>query len=263
LKVPRLGRSFFGLATTASGVLQLVTGDFVRLVPMWPAWLPARSGWAYVIGVVLVAAGLAILSGRMARTAAAVVAAMILVMVVLLYPPSMVANPLIDRPFLRGFMYTNPLKCLALVGGAALLVGRKPDEERMFPPLVRIIGRMEPWGAVFLAVFLIVCGLQHFAYGDFVLALVPHWIPPGQRFWTYFTGVALIAGGAGILVPRTARLAATSSALMIFLWVLLLHIPRALAEPNHAFETAGVFEALALSGVALIVAGTRAGGIDR
>ncbi len=46
---------------------------------------------------------------------------------------------------------------------------------------------------------------------------------------------------------------------MIFLWVLLLHIPRALAGPNHANETAGVFEALAISGVALIVAGTPAG----
>jgi uncharacterized membrane protein YphA (DoxX/SURF4 family) len=87
---------------------------------------------------------------------------------------------------------------------------------------------------------------------------VPAWIPPGQRFWTYITGAALIAGGSGILIPRTARLAATLSAVMIFLWVLLLHIPRAIAGPQHVFETAGVFEALALSGVALIVAGTRA-----
>jgi hypothetical protein len=44
---------------------------------------------------------------------------------------------------------------------------------------------------------------------------------------------------------------------MIFLWVFLVHIPRALAGPNHANETAGVFEALALSGVALLVAATR------
>jgi predicted oxidoreductase len=45
---------------------------------------------------------------------------------------------------------------------------------------------------------------------------------------------------------------------MIFLWVLLLHIPRALMEANHANETAGVFEALALSGVALLVASAQA-----
>jgi len=90
-------------------------------------------------------------------------------------------------------------------------------------------------GTVFLAVFLVVCGMEHLTYSDFVTGLVPSWIP-GQRFWTYFTGVALIVGGAGILVPRTARLAATLSAVMIFLWVLLLHIPRALAGPHHAGE---------------------------
>ena len=68
--------------------------------------------------------------------------------------------------------------------------------------------------------------------------------PGGQRFWTYFAGVALIAGGLGLVVRPTARLAAGLSALMIFSWVFLVHIPRALAGPNHANETAGVFEAL-------------------
>jgi hypothetical protein len=49
------------------------------------------------------------------------------------------------------------------------------------------------------------------------------------------------------------------SALMIFLWVLLLHVPRALSEAQPAFEAAGIFEALALSGTALLVAATRDG----
>jgi uncharacterized membrane protein YphA (DoxX/SURF4 family) len=133
-------------------VLQLATGEFVRLVPRLPAWLPAQPAGAYAIGVVLVLLGVALLSGRVARTAAI----------------------------------------------------------------------------------------------------------PGQRFWTYFTGVALIAGGSGILVPAASRLAAALSALMIFLWVLMLHIPRALAGPKHANETAGVFEALALSGVAAGRGDTRA-----
>jgi len=143
-----VGRSFFGVATMASGVLQLATGDFVRLVPKLPAWVPAPSLWAYLVGVVLAVIGLAILSGRMARTAASVLAAMILVEVLFLYIPQMGANPLIDRPFLRGFMYTNPLKALALVGGAAILVGTSPDDGRPLAALVRGIGRLAPLGAV-------------------------------------------------------------------------------------------------------------------
>jgi uncharacterized membrane protein YphA (DoxX/SURF4 family) len=188
----------------------------------------------------------AILSDQMVRPAAGALAVMLVLNVLLFHLPQTIVNPGVDRPFLRGFMWTNPLKCLALVGGAALLTG----------PSARGIGRLEPWGPALLAAFLIVCGMQHFVYRDFVTGMVPAWMP-GQRFWTYFTGVALMAGGAGLLVLRTARLAASLSALMIFLWVLMLHVPRALAGPNHANETAGVFEALGLSGVALLVAGTR------
>ena len=245
-----LGRSFFGAATMASGVLQLVTGEFVRLVPKAPAWMPSHSIAPYLVGVVLVAAGSAMLSGRMARTAASTVGAMILMMFLLLAAPNVVANPLV------GFMWTNPLKSLALVGGAAILIGTLPDDGHALSPPTRAFWRLESLGTIFLAIFLVVCGMQHFVYRDFVDTLVPSWIPT-PRFWTYFTGVALIAGGLGILFRPTARLAATLSGVMIFLWVLLLHIPRSLAGPNHANETAGAFEALAISGVALMVAGTR------
>jgi uncharacterized membrane protein len=251
-----LGRCFFGAAALATGVLQLVTADFVRLVPKLPAWVPAQPVWACVVGVVLVAAGLAILSGRMARAAASLVGVMILVMVPLLWPPQFIWNPVVDRPFFRGFMWTNPLKSLALAGGAAMLARWLRDDARPLPGLVRALGRLAPAGPVLFAVFLIVCGMQHFWYRVFVDQLVPAWIP-GTRLWTYFTGAALMAGGVGILVPPTARLAATLSGLMIFLWVPLLHIPRAIAGPHRANETAGVFEALALSGVALVVAATR------
>jgi uncharacterized membrane protein YphA (DoxX/SURF4 family) len=249
-----LGRSFFGAATMASGVLQIVTGDFVRLAPTLPAWVPAHSLWASAVGIVLVGAGLAILTGWLTRTAAVVVGA-VLVIVLLSLLPQMVVNPAFDRPFLRGFMWTRPLKALALVGGAAILAGGLAGEPRAASALVRGFASLAPVGRILLALFLVVAGMQHFAYANFVKDLVPSWIP-GQLYWTYLAGVALMAGGVGMLVPRTARLAALMSALMIFLWVLLLHIPRAFAGPNHANETAGVFEALAFSGIALLVAAT-------
>jgi uncharacterized membrane protein len=251
-----LGRTFLGVATIASGILQLVIGDFVRLVPSLPAWVPAHAALAYLIGVVLIVLGLAIVSGRRVREASSLLVALIVVMVVLLWVPALWASPGIDRPWLRGFMWTNPLKALALVGGAAILAARSPNEPSGLAPLTRAIGRLEPAGPYLLAAFLVVCGVQHFVYSEFVATLVPPWIPPGQRFWTNFAGVALVAGGVGSLVRTTAPLAASLSALMIVSWVFLVHVPRALAGPNHANETAGVFEALALSGVVLLVAAT-------
>jgi uncharacterized membrane protein len=247
----RLGRILFGAGVLGSGVLQLSTGAFIRLVAA-SSWRPTHPAVIYAVGVLLVVIGLAILTGRMGRTASTILAAMILVNLLVLYPPSMVADPRIDRPLLRGFMYTNPLKCLALIGGAAM-VAAVLAEERGAPGFVQRFASWARFGPYLLAAFLIVCGLQHFVYAPFVVGLVPEYMP-ARMFWTYFTGVALFAGGTGILIPRTSRLAATLSGVMIFLWVLMLHIPRAVSGPGHAFETAGVFEALALSGVAFLAA---------
>ena len=55
-----------------------------------------------------------------------------------------------------------------------------------------------------------------------------------------------------MLVPRTAQLAAAMSALMVFLWVLLLHIPRVLTI-GDANETTALFEALTMCGMALLI----------
>lgn len=248
-----IGRAFFGLAVAASGVLQLATGQFVRIVPALPPSVPIPAAAAYLVGLLLVAIGLGIVFGWAARTAAAAFAVLVLFDVVFIYPPQFFTHPEIDHPFLRGFMYTNPLKCLALVGGAAMLAARLPGPLEPLPKLVAMVAARSWLAPSLLAAFLVVCGMQHFVYAPFVDTLVPTWIPPGARFWTYFTGVSLLAGGLGILVPRTRSLAAGLSALMIFLWVLMLHIPRGLAGPNHANEIAGAFEALALSGVALLV----------
>jgi uncharacterized membrane protein YphA (DoxX/SURF4 family) len=103
---------------------------------------------------------------------------------------------------------------------------------------------------------MIVCGIQHFIWVEFVTSLVPTWVPPNALFWTYFAGMALIAGGAGLLVPRTARLAGLMSGLMVFLWVLMLHIPRAVAAADAGSsrnEWTAVFEALAVSGLAVVL----------
>jgi uncharacterized membrane protein YphA (DoxX/SURF4 family) len=239
-----LGRLFFAISMVAFGIQQLVTGDFVRLVPPLPAWMPSHSFWAYLVGIVLIVTGIAIGIGRKARWAAAVVGAMLLLSILFLHLPKAATNPLV------GFMWTNPCKALAMLGGVLILAAALPEDET---GLARLFRKLAPLGPLFLAAFLILGGIQHFVYLDFVTSLVPSWVP-GPHLWTYFAGIALIAGGVGLLVPKTARLAALMTGIMILLWVVLLHIPRAVNGPNHAGETAGVFEALALSGVAFILA---------
>jgi hypothetical protein len=74
-------------------------------------------------------------------------------------------------------------------------------------------------------------------------------------FWMYFGGAALIAGGLGIMIKPTRRLAALLTGIMLFLWVILLHIPRAIADPHSGDgnEWTSVFEAFAFSGIAFLI----------
>nr|WP_211214571.1 hypothetical protein [Actinomycetospora chiangmaiensis] len=54
-------------------------------------------------------------------------------------------------------------------------------------------------------------GVLHFAAPAPFDALVPPWIPGGARFWTYASGVAELAVGTAVAVPRTRRLGATAA----------------------------------------------------
>jgi uncharacterized membrane protein len=246
-----LGRLFFAVAMAAFGIQQLVSGELVRLAPPLPAWMPWHPFWAYVTGALLLAAGAAIALRIGARWAAAALGVMLLFDIVVLHLPKALANAGV------GAAWTNPCKALAMLGGVLILAAVLPEDRAGgSPALERTFSKLTSLGPVFLAAFMILGGIQHFVYRDFVATLVPSWIP-NPMFWTCFAGVALIAGGIGLLVPKTARWAALMTGLMILSWVVLLHIPRALAAPHDPGETSGVFEALAFSGVAFILADRR------
>jgi uncharacterized membrane protein len=254
-KLVRLGRTFFAASMVGLGTLHLIFADFVtRMIPAWPAWVPGRSIWARLVGIVLIAVGVLIAVDRKARVAASLLGTIIVLSLLLFSVPQILANPWF------GGTWTNPAKLLALCGGAFLLAGlaSEPSRARVGEGLStgesqherRLLAR------IVLGGFLMLAGIQHFVYADFVANMVPEWIP-GHLFWAYFTGLALLAGGAGLMIERTARAAAFACGVMIFLWFLILHIPRAADEPRNTGEWSGVFESLAISGMAFALAGTR------
>jgi uncharacterized membrane protein len=240
----RIGRLFFALAVLGSGILQLVMGHFVRLLPVHPGRLPPV--WlAYLFGVLLALIGFALLVRRVVSFAALAIAMILLVLFLGFGLPVALAHPW------AGFGWTDPLMMLALIGGAFL--AGAPREGSPGSSLDRFFEKATRFVPLLLGAFLAYCGMAHFLAAADVASMIPSWIP-AHMFCTYFAGVALIAGGVGVLVPRTARLAATMSGIMVFSWVFLVHIP--LAVDKHSIsESAGVFEALGVSGVAFMLAG--------
>src|SRR5690349_1108103 len=149
------GRMFYGIAIVAFGLLHIGYADFVtRIAPWWPAWIPGRPLWAYIIGALLIGAGGAILLNMRTATVATLLAAGLLLSFLLLGVPLMAGDRLL------GGAWTVAFKALALCGGA-LLIARKTGAV----------------GAWFFAAFLTLCGIQHFIFIDFVATLVPSWIP--------------------------------------------------------------------------------------
>lgn len=239
------GRACFALALAGFGVLSFIYGDIViGRAPAWPDALPGRLVWAAITGALLLGASVTLLLGRNGRWPLLLSALVVLVWGFLRHLPIVAAHQVLDGS------WTAMGKAVALVGGLCTGAATLPD------------ALPEPWrqrsitlGRIALGYFLLQSGIQHFMFTSFVATLVPAWIPD-HLFWARLAGVALIAGGAGLLFPPTARLAAIMSGLMIFTWFIILHIPRALSAAGTAAtrnEWTAVFEALAFSGIAFML----------
>ena len=94
-------------------------------------------------------------------------------------------------------------------------------------------------------------GLGHFTGADAMAAMVP---VPGGLFWVYFTGVALLAGSAGILTGILGKWAAYGLAALMVLFALTVQLP-ALGDPNMGqLAMMGMLKDLSLAGGALAFA---------
>lgn len=244
----RTGRQFYALGIVAIGLQHFYNADFVAvIVPSFPASIPGRHFWSCVSGAGLVLTGGAILIGKGARPAATLLGAMLLALLVLRHIPVQAAGN-----FASLGAWTNAFKILTLAGGAFAVAATLPGPE--YPEADR---HFTAFGCFAMGLTCALFGIDHFVYAQFVATLVPSWVP-GHMFWTYFCGAALIAAGVGMVLRIRARLASGLLGSIIFIWLLVLHIPRAVADPHGANgnEWTSVFEALSFSGIAFILART-------
>jgi uncharacterized membrane protein YphA (DoxX/SURF4 family) len=243
----RVSILFYAIALIAFGVVQIIFGNLVAgRPPSWPESLPGHTVAVYATGLLLIATGITVTINWMAKWGLFFVAAFILLWAGLLNIYQTVIN--LDY----GFPLTGAGKALTLGSGALLVAGfaiaQKNDLNSEFDFwVVKLAG----FCRYFTGFFLLASGVQHFLFADFVKFLIPTWIPEAL-FWTYFAGVALFATGFALLSGIKLKLAAMAAACMIFVWVFILHIPRAVASPTLS-EWAGVFEALAVCGILLLL----------
>ena len=242
-----LGRPVFAIGILAFGALCLVCSDPVLGLAPLPAWLPAHQAWAWLFGLMLLAAGAGILLRRHARIAAIGLGLLLLLWLVLLHLPLLATNPR------SGTAWGRMLETLALCGACWVLAGTLSSDLPVRQPGDRRLDQAARAGRYVFAAVLPAFGALHFIYIDYIVAVLPAWLP-FPAFWGYFTGLAHAAAGLGILFGVKARLAAILAGAMYGSWVLMLHIPRVLSHLEARAEWTSLFVATALCGAAWMVA---------
>ena len=245
------GRIMFAIGIIALSVLQFFAKDFVVGRPPSPTWakaIPGKTAWAYISGILLIITALGISFNIKAKASAIVIGLMILVF------------SFFTRHLYELSDWVNAYKSLALAGGAFIVAASfnpSVKQQSLTPDFFSDQSLMF-LGCLFFSLFLLVAGLAHFKFDDFVISLVPSYMKV-LYFWTYFAAVALLLGGIGLIFKPTRKWAALLSAIMILSWFFMVHIPRAIGTPNatipHYGEWMGVCESFAFSGILFVLAG--------
>jgi hypothetical protein len=251
-KLLNIGRIFYGIAIAAMGFLTIYYHDFpYMLIPPEHPWMNDHIIFVYISGVLLFLAGACIVFKKMTLPVSLLSGTVLLLVFCFYYIPYEFMS---TSNYMHFAAWENAAKELALSSGALIIAGSYPNRHQS--PLFSFLSKFIPLGAIIFPLTIISFGINHFIYAREASDYMPSWIP-NHLFWMYFTGSCLLGAGIAILLQIKPRLMATLLGTMIFIWVIILHIPKSLAAPfaENGGEVSSGFLALAYCGIAFVIAG--------
>jgi uncharacterized membrane protein len=248
MKQMTVGVWFYGLATVATGMLDIVWGEFEASHQPMKALgqhIPGEQVLAYIAGLWLVAAGIAILWRRTARIGAVASAIIYLGFAMLWLPRFLV--------LIHSFGFGIGVIVFGLGGAAAQLLLISPalvvyaetaKLDAVWRKRAAIIAR---W---MLGLPPIAFGLGHLINLHAYAGFVPHWVP-FKLFWIVLTGIAFVLAGCAIVTGIRDVLAARLLALMLLLFEAIVEIPPVFIKPHSQGAWGGAVYNLAAIGACL------------
>jgi uncharacterized membrane protein len=239
------GRHVYSVGMMALGLACLAFGDFLPGQTV-PENFLARTVLAYVAGAFIVVAAAAIEWRRTAAWGAAGLTGYYAVFVLLL----MNGRLLLTNYSVYG-TYEGIAMQLAIAASGLIVYATTAQINLQIN--AALAARFSRLGQLAFGVCALIWGGAHFVYMNLTSPLVPKWLPPGQVFWGYLTGVCFIAAGLAILTRVTARLATILLTAMVASFGLLANGPMLVADPSSHWNWTESALNLALIGAAWVV----------
>ncbi|HLI17578.1 MAG TPA: hypothetical protein VKV22_04805 [Rhodanobacteraceae bacterium] len=222
-------RILFAVMAFATGLVDVLWGAFEPAhepIQAFGDHVWGQTIFAYVVAVVLMLGGLALLTRKFVR-AGALAAGVCYLLFAIFNVPRLISAPRYLGIHLTVFVgvLDGVFQQLILVGAAAMLYAVVADRAA----LTRRTDHTMRW------LFGIACvdfGLAHVLQLAADSPFVPAWMPLGQKFWVAFTGVAMLCAGVAFLVRRWDVLAARLLALMFLIFSLLTVGPQVFQYPH-------------------------------
>jgi uncharacterized membrane protein len=238
MSIPSLGRVMYGLSAVFLGIIGLVWRDFAAV------WQPIdnlgidfnHTVVATVYAFAFLASGIATVIPRTARFGLPVLVVLHL-LAALGWIPRVIAHGAFN-----GFCEMLSLSVAAAVAYARL--GRLSYDRA---------ARMLQIGRILFAICLLSFGLIHFMASAETARMVPAWLPGGQMFWAWATGVFYLSAGVALILHRHTLLAARLTTAMMLVIGLFVWLPMLIDKPIH-FMWAGTAITFALATAAWVIA---------
>ncbi len=219
----KVGVWFYGLGTALTGILDIAWGAFDAshqpIQSLLGKNFPGQHILAYVAGIWLVAAGLAMLWRHSARIGAAASAIAYLIFAALWLPRYYAGIHTYGWRIavLLGVSFGLAQQVM-LVAPAAIVYASTDSPDSLFQKRAAMAAR---W---MLGLPPVIFGLFHLAGLQIFASIVPQWMGFG-KFWAVFTGIAFILAGSAICSGIMDVPAARLLALMLLLFEGLVEVP--------------------------------------
>jgi uncharacterized membrane protein len=238
---PRVGRWVYASTSIALGLINLYFGDFAAAwQPLRPT-VPHRAALAYGTALALALGGAATWRRRSAR-AGAVALGVVYFFFALLWLPRVIGFPQLAGTWL-GMLEETTLVLAAIMVYAAT-AARSAAQMARTTTLCRVA-----FGLCTMSF-----GVAHFSALRETAAMVPAWLPPGQRFWAVVTGACHLLAALAMLSGMLALLATRLFTVMLLGFGALVWLPRLVSGPRGHMTWGGNAVNLAIAGAAWVLA---------